>query len=89
MITGDFYITTIIAYLFERYNPFCFVKPTSKNRHCATILGQVKIMTTSPSIISADKVSLEEFERLLKQYPYLVKRVSDEKSGMFSRKTSI
>jgi hypothetical protein len=89
MITGDFYITAIITYLFKRYNPFCFVKPTSKNRRFATILGQVNIMTSSPSIISADKVSLEEFEILLKQYPSLIKRVSDEKGGMLSRKTSI
>jgi hypothetical protein len=45
-------------------------------------------MTSSPSIISADKISLEEFERLLEQYPSLIKRVSDEKGGMLSRKTS-
>ncbi|KAG8674979.1 hypothetical protein FPOAC1_000954 [Fusarium poae] len=36
-------------------------------------------MASSPSIASADKVSLEEFNRLLLRYPSVIQRISDEK----------
>ncbi|RGP68450.1 hypothetical protein FSPOR_5329 [Fusarium sporotrichioides] len=36
-------------------------------------------MASSSSIVSADKVNLEEFNRLLNRYPSVLQRISDEK----------
>ncbi|KAM0250567.1 hypothetical protein ACHAP5_002097 [Fusarium lateritium] len=44
-------------------------------------------MTSSSNIVSSDKVGLEEFERLLEQYPSLIKRLSDEKGAKGGQRT--
>ncbi|KAF5019560.1 hypothetical protein F66182_8433 [Fusarium sp. NRRL 66182] len=36
----------------------------------------------SPNIISADKITLDEFKRLLDQYPALIKKISNSKNGI-------
>jgi hypothetical protein len=38
-------------------------------------------MASALSITSANKINLEEFKRVLNQYPPLIKKVSDEKGG--------
>jgi hypothetical protein len=43
-------------------------------------------MASSLSITSAININLEEFKRVLNQYPALIKRVSDEKGGKWIKR---
>lgn len=49
--------------------------------HLFTVSNYISTMASALSITSANKISLEEFKRVLKQYPALIKRVSDGKGG--------
>lgn len=51
------------------------------NGHLITVPNYISTMASSLSITSANNISLEEFKRVLNQYPALIKRVSDEKGG--------
>lgn len=49
--------------------------------HLITVSNYISTMASALSITSANKISLEEFKRVLNQYPPLIKKVSDEKGG--------
>lgn len=49
--------------------------------HLITVPNYISTMASSLSITSAININLEEFKRVLNQYPALIKRVSDEKGG--------
>lgn len=39
-------------------------------------------MASNTAIVSADKITINEFNHLLSQYPALIKDMSDKKGGM-------
>lgn len=51
------------------------------HKHPFTVYSRLNSMASS-NIVSADKISLEEFNRRLVEYESLIQRVSDEKGGM-------
>jgi hypothetical protein len=73
---------TIVQYGIKR---FTLLAPPSqlllRNKCPSTTRNQYSGMASSSSIIPADKVSLEEFNRLLVRYQSLIERISDEKGG--------
>lgn len=46
-----------------------------------TVCNQYHRMASSPTNVSANKVSLDEFNQLLARYPSVLQRISDEKGG--------
>lgn len=46
------------------------------------ILGRVATMASNTAIVLADKITINEFNQLLGQYPALIKEISSTKGGM-------